>query len=697
MQKDRYLLFMFLSIGFYLLWAVFVMPLIAPPKVKDGAKPAEAAAKNPDAPAASEKQATPPESSEENAAKPSNVVQGLKLPDYPQKTVVLGDLDRNSKKFRMRLTLDTRGASVSQIEFSDHKYREGQPPYDPLKLFVESPLSQRTLETAIPAFDTEFSKLSAGSSSRTLNWEVVPESQTDSSVEFRLRSPDGQQEVVKRFEVPTLTETPEGEGAAYGIKFSISIRNLSNNEHKLNYVMSGPTGLVLENSFYTREFQNINVGFENSKDSITPKTLRVDEVIKLEEDPNGRKERWSKSLKYVGVSVQYFAALLLPQESQIDQPYLASTIPQLVQKSPRDPNHSQISVEMTSKDLELPAANKDAPSEVTHKYLFYAGPKRPEYLRPLGAEGVIPYGMSGGLGITQFMQAYLKFLHNLFPEWAWPWGWAIILLTVTVRMCMLPLSLKQARSAARMQELQPELAALKKKYANDKEKFAREQWDLFKRNKVNPLGGCLPLLIQLPIFIGLYQALNISVDLRMAEFLWIKNLAAPDALFQFPFVIQGIPFPMFGRIFALGPSFNLLPLLTVGLFLVQQKLFMPPAMDEEQRLQQKMMTYMMVLMGLMFYGVPAGLCVYFISSSIWSIVERKSLPKITKTNTPTIVKTEEVEAANGTKQVNPGKKSDQAPAKENLATRLLDWADNVSRQSNAPGTISKANNKKKKS
>jgi YidC/Oxa1 family membrane protein insertase len=140
------------------------------------------------------------------------------------------------------------------------------------------------------------------------------------------------------------------------------------------------------------------------------------------------------------------------------------------------------------------------------------------------------------------------------------------------------------------------------------------QRELFRKHNYHPLSGCLPLFLQLPIFIGLYNALNNSVDLRMTGFLWIDNLAAPDALFQLPF---RIPF--------LGSDFNLLPIITIALWLVQQQLFMPPAATEEQALQYKMMNYMMVFFGFMMYHVPAGLCVYFITSTLWGITERKVL------------------------------------------------------------------------
>src|SRR5204863_3999698 len=141
----------------------------------------------------------------------------------------------------------------------------------------------------------------------------------------------------------------------------------------------------------------------------------------------------------------------------------------------------------------------------------------------------------------------------------------IMLLTILVRGLMFPLGRKQALAAQKMQELQPHLKELQEKCKEDKERLTKETFALYKKHGVNPLGGCLPALIQLPIFVGLWQALNNSVHLRHASFLYIRDLAAPDMLFRFP---SELPF--------VGEYFNLLPFLVVALMLVQTKLFSPP-------------------------------------------------------------------------------------------------------------------------
>jgi YidC/Oxa1 family membrane protein insertase len=179
-----------------------------------------------------------------------------------------------------------------------------------------------------------------------------------------------------------------------------------------------------------------------------------------------------------------------------------------------------------------------------------------------------------------------------------------------------------------MQELAPEMAKLKEKYKDDMEKQSTALRELYAKHKFNPFGGCLPVFLQLPIFVGLYRCLSVDIALRDADlfpgFFWASNLAGPDKLFfwkdwMIAFLADETAW--------LGPFFNVLPVVTCVLFIVQQKLFTPPATDETTAMQQKMMSYMTVFMGVMFFKVPAGLCIYFIISSCWSIVERKWIVK----------------------------------------------------------------------
>jgi len=184
-----------------------------------------------------------------------------------------------------------------------------------------------------------------------------------------------------------------------------------------------------------------------------------------------------------------------------------------------------------------------------------------------------------------------------------------------------------------MQELKPEMDRIKEKYKTDMQKQSQMTQELYRKHGVNPLAGCLPMLIQLPVFVGLYRGLAVDIELRQASFFgdgvrWCSNLAAPDMFWDWSaympeFINRGEGFT------GLGPYLNVLPLITICFYILQQKLFMPPPANEQAEMQQKIMKYMMVFMGLLFYKVPSGLCLYFIASSAWGIAERLLLPKPT--------------------------------------------------------------------
>jgi YidC/Oxa1 family membrane protein insertase len=183
----------------------------------------------------------------------------------------------------------------------------------------------------------------------------------------------------------------------------------------------------------------------------------------------------------------------------------------------------------------------------------------------------------------------------------------------------------------KMQRVQPEMKKLKEKHKDDPWALYQAQQELFRRHHINQfamLGGCLPLLAQLPIFMGLYYCLQESISFRLESFVYIRNLAAPDMLLWWSEHIPIISrWADQGGMFFLGPYFNLLPVVAVALMIVHQAVMTPPAMDEQQELNMKMMKWMSVVFGIMFYKVAAGLCLYFIVSSIWGLAERKLMPK----------------------------------------------------------------------
>ncbi len=253
---------------------------------------------------------------------------------------------------------------------------------------------------------------------------------------------------------------------------------------------------------------------------------------------------------------------------------------------------------------------------------LFAGPKRPELLSTYALDDTVSFGWFG-----MFSLPLLWLLHALYYLIG-NYALAIILLTVVVRLLMMPISRKAVINAQMMQALAPEMKKIKEKYPENLEKQGLAQRELFRRFKYNPFSGCLIVFLQLPIFVGLYRGLSVDFELRDQPLLpgmsWCSNMAGPDQLWNWS---SYLPTFIAGETGWLGPYFNLLPILTIVLFIAQQKIFMPPPTDEQQALMQKMMSYMMIFMGFLFFKVPAGLCIYFITSSIWGLIERAVIPK----------------------------------------------------------------------
>jgi YidC/Oxa1 family membrane protein insertase len=198
----------------------------------------------------------------------------------------------------------------------------------------------------------------------------------------------------------------------------------------------------------------------------------------------------------------------------------------------------------------------------------------------------------------------LRYLYSLFGNY----GIAIIVFTVLVRIVMLPLSMQSLKSSKAMQELQPQLQALQKKYAKDKEKLSQEQMKLYKDAGVNPLAGCLPTIIQMPIWIGLYSALSILATTPefQTPFLWLANLAA---------------MPNTSDILGNLSDF-ILPVITVVTQFITQKMMTPPSQDPQAQSMNSMMNIMPLMFGFFCLQVPAGLVVYWVASNLFSMVQQ---------------------------------------------------------------------------
>jgi membrane protein insertase, yidC/oxa1 family len=185
------------------------------------------------------------------------------------------------------------------------------------------------------------------------------------------------------------------------------------------------------------------------------------------------------------------------------------------------------------------------------------------------------------------------------------YGIAIIIVTVLMRIIIFPLTLKQEKSMKKMRELQPELEKIKEKYKDNPQEYQQKTAELYRESGVNPLGGCLPLLIQMPVFVALYWAFSGNTIPADAKFLWF-TLKQPDRLF------------MIGNF-----AFNLLPILNVGVTYIQQKIMTSATSGQESNQQMQTMLYMMPLMMLfIFYKMPSGVTLYYLVSGALSLVQQ---------------------------------------------------------------------------
>lgn len=244
---------------------------------------------------------------------------------------------------------------------------------------------------------------------------------------------------------------------------------------------------------------------------------------------------------------------------------------------------------------------------------FFVGPK--EYARvsalPDGQVAVLQFSKILGFipfgAICKLLLACLGGVHALLT-WtgAWSWGWAIVLLTCLIKLVTWPLTAAQQRSALKMQQFAGPMKELREKYKDNSEKLNKEMMKLYQEHQINPFAGCLPILIQIPIFFGLYTAFQTTVELRLESFLWVRDLAAPDTVFT----VGGI-------------GINPLPILMGITMWISMRMTPNPSADETQKI---IMYTMALLFPLICYTLPAALPLYMTVQNLLTILQAKLTP-----------------------------------------------------------------------
>lgn len=237
---------------------------------------------------------------------------------------------------------------------------------------------------------------------------------------------------------------------------------------------------------------------------------------------------------------------------------------------------------------------------------YYAGAKDIYALMDMGTSQDLAMDFGFFSFISKPLLMFLNFIHDIVakmsPEWAW--GWSIVILTCVVRLLMFPLTNKQYRSSMRMSLLAAPVKAIREKYKGDPQRAQREVFALYGEYGINPMAGCLPALIQLPIFLGLYFMLQSVGDFRFAHFLWISDLALPDTIASMP-TIFGMPL-------------HVLPLLNAAITITQMSLTPMPSAEPSQKIMMKALPVVLLLL---FYTFPSGLLLYWTVQSSFGLVQ----------------------------------------------------------------------------
>lgn len=321
-------------------------------------------------------------------------------------------------------------------------------------------------------------------------------------------------------------------------------------------MMSTYTGTAL----YTEQDKYVKVAFGDIDKNKTPYTKAPD---------NG----------WIGMVQHYFVSALLPGAAQ-----------------PREFFTRRLSEDYYSAGVIVPAPALSPGASATVSVPLYAGPQEQDNLRAIapGLEHVVDYGW------LTVIAAPLFWVLQLFHAWVGNWGVAIILLTVVIKLLFFPLSAASYRSMAKMKIVTPRMVKIREQFGNDRARMNQAMMELYKTEKINPLGGCLPILVQIPVFIALYWVLLAAVELRHAPFyLWITDLSAADPWY-------------------------VLPALMMASMIVQTKMNPTPP----DPVQAKVMMIMPFAFGVMFFFFPAGLVLYWFVNNILSILQQWQISRM---------------------------------------------------------------------
>jgi len=552
----------------------------------------------------------------------------------PSQSVALGSDAFKDKSYALRVALDPVGAGLQSVTLNDFKRSVEDPrPYLFQQPYAGHEAQSRALATRWvnvngQTFDLANVPwtLAEGSTAEAATYTL--DLVGDAGPVARLR---------KTYRVfPRDTKERAGSGG-FEVAVDYAVQNLSNASLTVKSAFNGP---VLPPSEISRgpdrqvlsghkDGTNVHV-VGHIVESFKPE----DPTIDLTQDKDKRPALWA------GAASVYFDAIVLPSDAQTSPASGATTNPAAaapakyvqsikaegidVRKETEGPDRTVATVFETG-EMKIPAGG-----QVSMPLSAYFGPRWRSVLNTPYYSS-LPRGYNATLVIAsgycaictfQWLIDALVWMLNGFHLITRDWGLAIICLVVLVRTLLHPVTKRSQVSMMKMGKMGPEMQRLKEKYGDNKEELSKAMWEFQKTQGVTPILGCLPMFLQMPIWIALWSSLQSTFELRQAPFLWgftwIHDLAKPDALIRWSTV--RLPFGMHLE------SLNLLPILLGVVFFIQQKLQPKPvAATPEQAQQQKMMQWMSLLFPLFLYNGPSGLNLYIMTSTTIGIIESKRI------------------------------------------------------------------------
>ncbi len=490
-------------------------------------------------------------------------------------------------------------------------------------------------------------------------WRLEKKTQNSATFSYTFyRGPRGKWEIARKNPVLKITKTYTVIKKDYSIRMDLKLENLSSVEISVRLNQAGPTGVPRED--YRGDLRKAMYGvLEAENGAVMPVMKPIGELEDIE-------QKQKDDLPVVGTSIvtpeapkptlwlghvnKFFGAMLHPIPASGDQLNAASLKAKFyVQAAHESPTSRTFKTGVVIPEIRL---GPDESGDVN--FSMYAGPKRTDifdggspYFKPLykklNYKGTIQFGGCCTWEPLSFGMMWL--LDTLSIVTLGNYGLAIILLVALVRVALHPLTRRSQKSMAKMQKLGPEMQKLKEKHKDDKETLNKEMMKFYKEQGASPFLGCLPMFLQMPIWIALWTGINASVALRHEGLLpvWITDLAAPDTLIG----------PWQTQIMFIGNRFNLLPILLGIAMYIQSKINpqmtgQSSATPEQQKQQQMMRVLMPVMMLFIFYSAPSGLTLYIMASTFAGAAEMYIIRKHIKEK-------EEIQAATETTVKAPGK------------------------------------------